>query len=61
MTKRWGSTRSGDGKTKRQASKTARRQKYDPEFVAEVLAADVAPTEATFGNVEDMLEYLNED
>lgn len=59
MTKRWSSTASLDGKTKRQASKAARRDKYDPKFVAEILAADAAPSEAGFDNVNDLLEYRN--
>jgi len=59
MTKKWSSTRSMDGKTKRQASKAARREQYDPKFVAEILAAAAAPSEAEFDNIDDLLEYLN--
>jgi hypothetical protein len=34
---------------------------YDPEFVAEILAADAADPEASFNNVVDMLDWLNRD
>jgi hypothetical protein len=34
---------------------------YDPAFVARVLKADAAPTEATFDNVIDMLDWLERD
>lgn len=54
MTKRWSSTKSLDGQTKRQASKKIRR-----ELVDELLRADRAEPEAKFDNVEDMLEWLN--
>ena len=57
MTKRWSSTRSMDGQTKRQASKERRN---DPEFVKEILEADAAPNEAEFNNIDDLLKYLNE-
>lgn len=60
MTKRWSSTRSDLGKTKRQASKE-RRAEYDPVLVKEILAADAAPIEAKFDNVDDLLAYLNKD
>ena len=56
MTKRWSSTRSLDGQTKRGASKTNRR--YSKEFVKEVLEADAAPVEAEFDNADDLLEWL---
>ena len=59
MTKRWSSTRSLDGQTKRGASKTNRR--YSKEFVKEVLEADAAPIEAGFDNADDLLAYLNDD
>jgi hypothetical protein len=59
MTKKWSSTRSLDGQTKRGASKTTRR--YSKEFVKEVLEADASPNEATFDNADDLLEYLNSD
>lgn len=61
MTKRWSSTKSGDGKTKRQASKERRavmKHEYNPEIVRQVLAADALPPEATFDNIEDMLHWL---
>ena len=32
---------------------------YNATFVAEVLAADAAPPEASFNNVVDMLDWLN--
>ena len=32
---------------------------YDPAFVKNVLEANASPNEATFDNVEDLLEYLN--
>ena len=56
MTKRWSSTKSLDGYTKRQASKRYRR-----EFVAEVRRADKEPPEATFDNFEDMMTWLNDE
>jgi hypothetical protein len=34
---------------------------YDPEFVAEILAADAAEPQASFNNVVDMLDWLNRD
>ena len=37
----------------------AAQQEYDPEFVADILAADAAPPEASFDNVVDMLDWLN--
>ena len=55
MTKKWSSTKSGDGQTKRQASKRYRR-----EFVEEIMKAQREPPEATFDNVEDALAYLND-
>ena len=32
---------------------------YDADFVSDLLAADAAETEAQFGNVVDMLDWLN--
>lgn len=55
MTKKWSSTASLDGQTKRQASKRVRR-----ELAADILRADREPPEAAFDNVEDMLAYLND-
>lgn len=55
MTKRWSSTKSMDGQTKRQASK-----KYRREFAEELLKASKEPLEAAFDNIEDMLVYLND-
>lgn len=54
MTKKWSSTASMDGKTKRQASKDRRA-----EFARELKKADRQPPEATFDSVEDMLEWLD--
>ena len=56
MTKKWSSTASMDGQTKRQASKKARR-----EFVESIVKADSEPPEATFDNVDDMLDWLKND
>lgn len=56
MTKRWSATRSLDGQTKRQASKSYRR-----EFVKDILKADTEEPEAAFDNAEDMLRWLNDD
>jgi hypothetical protein len=56
MTKKWSSTASLDGQTKRQASKKARR-----EFVESILKADSEPPEAEFDNVDDMLAWLDDD
>ena len=55
MTKKWSSTKSLDGQTKRQASK-----KYRREFVQELLRAKKEPPEAEFDNVDDMLAWLND-
>ena len=55
MTKKWSSTKSMDGQTKRQASKKIRR-----EFARAILRADKEPPEASFDNAEDMLAWLNE-
>lgn len=55
MTKKWSSTKSMDGQTKRQASKRYRR-----EFVEELLRIQKEPPEATFDSGEDMLAYLND-
>jgi len=41
--------------------KGVQEEEYDPAFVAEILAADAAPNEATFDNVVDMLEWLERD
>jgi hypothetical protein len=54
MTKKWSSTASLDGQTKRQASKRYRR-----EFVEELRRIEKEPPEASFDNVEDLLAYLN--
>lgn len=56
MTKRWSSTKSLDGQTKRQASKSYRR-----EMVREIKRADAAPPEATFDNAEDMMKWLDDE
>lgn len=40
---------------------TVTEEEYDPAFVAEILAADAAPPEASFNNVVDMLDWLNRD
>lgn len=42
-------------KPKRWPAKRIRR-----EFVKDIMEADKQPPEAVFGNVEDMLAYLNE-
>lgn len=55
MTKKWSSTKSMDGQTKRQASKRYRR-----EFVEELRNADKEPPEASFDNVNDMLAWLDD-
>lgn len=55
MTKKWSSTKSMDGQTKRQASKRYRR-----EFVEEVRKADREPPEASFDNADDMLAWLDD-
>ncbi len=55
MTKRLSSARSELNKTKRQASKEARQKLAD-----ELKRADAEPPEATFDNVDDMLEWLND-
>lgn len=55
MTKRWSSTKSLDGQTKRQASKRYRR-----EFVEELRRAAKEPPEAIFDNMDDALAWLNE-
>jgi len=64
MTKKWSSTKSLDGQTKRQASKRDRRERkatmeYDPEFVAEIKRAEALPPEAVFDNWEDAWKWLN--
>ena len=56
MTKRWSSTRSNLVKTKREASKGARR-----EMVALLKKLDEEPPEATFDNADDMMKWLNDD
>jgi hypothetical protein len=58
VTKRWSSTRSGDGKTKRQASKEA-RQRYKPEMVKRLRELDKQPPEATFKSGAELMKYLN--
>lgn len=58
MTKKWSSTASLDGQTKRQASKRARRA-----FVEPVVKADAEPREASFDdidNIDVMLVHLND-
>lgn len=55
MTKKWSSTKSMDGQTKRQASRRYRR-----EFVEELRRVEKEPPEATFDNVDDLLSYLND-
>lgn len=55
MTKRWSSTKSLDGQTKRQASKRVRR-----EFAAEIWQADGEPIEGKFDNFEDMMAWLDD-
>lgn len=59
MTKRWSSTRSDLTKTKRQASKEARR--YNPEIVKQILEADAAPNEAVVSNADELFDYLDSD
>lgn len=62
MTKRWISTRSLDGQTKRQASKNVRakaKHEYNPEMVERILKADAEEPEAIFDNVDDMLKWLD--
>lgn len=54
MTKRWSSTKSRDGQTKRQASKSVRR-----EFARELLDADKEPPERTFANGDEMMAWLD--
>lgn len=56
MTKRWSSTVSDLSKSKRRASKDARR-----EFTRELLRADKELPEASFNNVDDMLVWLNDE
>ncbi len=56
MTKRWSSTKSDLTKTKRHASKEARR-----EFVEMILKADTEPPAAKFGDVDELLKYLDKD
>lgn len=56
MTKKWSSTKSMDGQTKRQASKLYRR-----EFVEELRRIQKLPPEATFNNAEELLDYLDPD
>lgn len=56
MTKKWSSTASMDGQTKRQASKRIRR-----EFVESILKADAEPPEASFDNIDDMMAWLNDE
>jgi hypothetical protein len=34
---------------------------YDQDFVASILQADADPPEASFANVEDMLDWLNDE
>lgn len=56
MTKRWSSTASLDGQTKRQASKSDRR-----DFKDQLLRDDKEPPEASFDNFEDLMAWLNDD
>jgi hypothetical protein len=57
MTKRWGSsTASGDGKTKRQASKDHRRA-----FAKVLKRIEAERPEGKFTNAEDMLAWLNDE
>lgn len=41
MTKKWSSTRSGDGKTKRQASKAARKER-EPSIADQMVDAELS-------------------
>lgn len=59
MTKRWSSTVSDLTKTKRQASKDARR--YSKEMVEQLKKADAEPPEATVNNIDDLMSYLDTD
>lgn len=64
MTKRWSSTASLDGQTKRQASKSVRakaKREYNPAMVTKLLALDAMEPEAGFDNIDDLLKYLNEE
>lgn len=56
MTKKWSSTASMDGKTKRQASKDTRR-----DLARELKRLDKEPPEATFDNADDMMKWLNDE
>jgi hypothetical protein len=56
MTKRWSSTKSLDGQTKRQASKSGRR-----ELAAELQRLADAEPAATFDNVDDLMKWLDSD
>lgn len=42
-------------------AKQRKPRRYSDEFVAEVLRADAAPSEAGFDNVEDLLAWLEAD
>jgi hypothetical protein len=55
VTKRWSSTKSGDGKTKRQASKDERR-----DLAKQLRQLAKEPPEAVFNNFGDMMRWLND-
>lgn len=55
MTKKWSSTKSLDGQTKRQASK-----KYRRKFVEELRRIEKEPPEASFDNIDAALAWLND-
>jgi hypothetical protein len=54
VTKKWSSTASMDGKTKRQASKDKRA-----ELARDLRRLDKEPPEAKFTSVDSMLEWLD--
>lgn len=60
MTKRWSSTRSLDGQTKREASKSSRR-KEEVATLEHLRELSAAPPDAGFDNVADLLDWLNKE
>jgi len=62
VTKRWSSTASFDGRTKRRASKDARvLARKELKLVDYLLWLDTQPPEASFSSGADLMKYLDEE
>ena len=40
-------------------AKEKREHQYNPEFIEEILRAEKAPTEKTFRNLDELLQWLD--